>query len=337
MKSYKIGLLVSTIALLPSLTFASTLENVIKKDVITCGIAPGNPGFSSIDSKGTWTGLDVDFCRSVAAAVLSDASKVKYIPLSSPERFTALQTGEVDLLARTTTWTSSRDTSLGLNFTGVNFYDGQGFLVKKSLGITSAKELNGATFCIQGGTTTELNLTDYFVSNNMEYKQITYDTATQAKNAFLSGRCDALTTDASALYGIKTQLADPSYAIVLPEIISKEPLGPLVRQGDDQWFNIVRWTLFASLQAEELNVNASNLSKMIKSQSPTIKRLLGTSGNTGKDLGITNDWAYQIVKQVGNYGEVFDRNVGKDSPLKIARGLNALWSNGGLMYPMPIR
>ena len=333
----KVALLLGAVALVPNIASASTLQDVIKEGKVTCGISTGNPGFSSTDSKGAWVGLDVDFCKSVAAAVLGDASKVKYSPLTSVERLTALQTGEIDVLARTTTWTSSRDTALGLNFAGVNYYDGQGFLVNKKLGITSAKELDGATFCIQGGTTTELNLTDYFKTHNMEYKAVTYDNANQTLEGFKRGRCDVLTTDASSLYGLIAKLDDPSSAQVLPDIISKEPLGPVVRQGDDEWFNIIRWTLFASLEAEELGVNARNVDAMLKSQNPNVKRLLGLSGSTGEDMKLKNDWAYQIIKQVGNYGEVFDRNVGKDSPLKIERGLNALWNEGGLMYPMPIR
>lgn len=337
MKRNKLALLLSAVVLVPNLVLASTLQDVVKKDKVTCGVSTGNAGFSSTNSKGEWIGLDVDFCKSVAAAVLGDASKVTYIPLTSVERLTALQTGEIDLLARTTTWTSSRDTSQGLNFTGVNYYDGQGFLVKKNLGVTSAKELDGATFCIQSGTTTELNLTDYFKTHKMEYKAVTYDNANQTIEGFKSGRCDVLTTDASSLYGLILKLEDPDSAFVLPDIISKEPLGPVVRQGDDQWFNIVRWVMFATIEAEELGVNSSNVDAMLKSSNPSVKRLLGLSGRTGQEMGIKNDWAYQIVKQVGNYGEVFDQNVGKDSPLKIERGLNNLWNKGGLMYPMPIR
>lgn len=333
----KVALLLGAVSLVPNAVWASTLDDVIKKGKVTCGISTGNPGFSSMSSKGDWEGLDVDFCKSVAAAVFGDASKVKYSPLTSVERLTALQTGEIDVLARTTTWTSSRDVSLGLHFTGVNYYDGQGFLVNKSLGVTSAKELDGATFCIQGGTTTELNLTDYFKTHQMEYKAVTYDNANQTLEGLKNGRCDVLTTDASSLYGLIPKLEDPNSVMVLPEIISKEPLGPVVRQGDDQWFNIVRWTMFATIEAEELGVTSSNVDAMLKSENPSVKRLLGLSGSTGEDLGLKSDWAYQIVKGVGNYGEVFDRNVGKDSPLKIDRGLNELWNKGGLMYPMPIR
>ncbi|ABM04528.1 amino acid ABC transporter substrate-binding protein, PAAT family [Psychromonas ingrahamii 37] len=337
MKVTKIALLLGAAALVPSLASASTLEEVVKKGDINCGISTGIAGFSSTDSKGVWEGLDVDFCKSVAAAVFGDASKVKYIPLTAKERFTALQSGEIDVLSRATTWTATRDTSLGLNFAGVNYYDGQGFLVNKKLGISSAKELSGATFCIQAGTTSELNLTDYFQSNNMEYRAVTYDTSGQTVNGFKSGRCDVITSDASQLYGLKLKLDDPDSAIVLPEIISKEPLGPVVRQGDDEWFNIVRWTMFATLEAEELGVSSANVDAMLKSENPSIMRLLGKSGTAGENLGLKGDWVYQIVKQVGNYGEMFDKNVGKDSPLNIDRGLNKLWNQGGLMYSMPIR
>jgi len=337
MKVTKIALILGAAALVPNLASASTLEQVMKKGSVACGVSTGIPGFSATDSKGVWKGLDVDLCKSVAAAVLGDASKVKYIPLTAKERFTALQSGEIDVLVRTTTWTATRDTSLGLNFAGVNYYDGQGFLVSKELGVTSAKELDGASFCIQSGTTSELNLTDYFIANKMEYKAVTFDTSGQTIDAFKKGRCDAVTSDASQLYGLRVKMDDPSSAIVLPEIISKEPLGPVVRQGDDEWFNIVRWTMFATIEAEELGVTASNAEAMLKSDNPSIKRLLGTTGKAGENLGLKADWAYQIVKQVGNYSESFDRHVGKDSPLSIDRGINALWNKGGLMYPMPIR
>jgi general L-amino acid transport system substrate-binding protein len=338
MKITKIALLLGAAALVPNLASASTLEEVVKKGELSCGISTGIAGFSSTDSMGVWKGLDVDFCKSVAAAVFNgDTSKVKYIPLTAKERFTALQSGEIDVLARATTWTATRDTSLGLNFAGVNYYDGQGFLVNKKLGITSAKELSGATFCIQAGTTSELNLTDYFQANDMEYRAVTYDTSGQTVNGFKSGRCDVITSDASQLYGLKLKLDDPDSAIVLPEIISKEPLGPVVRQGDDEWLNIIRWTMFAILEAEELGVSSANVDAMLKSENPSIMRLLGTSGTAGENLGLKGDWVYQIVKHVGNYGESFDRNVGKDSPLNIDRGLNRLWNQGGLMYSMPVR
>ncbi|WP_019612965.1 amino acid ABC transporter substrate-binding protein [Psychromonas ossibalaenae] len=337
MKLTKIALILGIASLAPSFASASTLDQVVKKGTLNCGVSTGIPGFSATDSKGVWKGIDVDFCQSVAAAVLGDPAKVKYIPLTAKERFTALQSGEIDLLARSSTWTATRDTSLGLNFAGVNYYDGQGFLVNKELGITSAKELDGATFCIQAGTTTELNLTDYFKANKMAYKAVTYDTSGQTIDGFKKGRCDAVTSDASQLYGLKLKMDDPNSVVVLPEIISKEPLGPVVRQGDDQWLNIVRWTMFAILEAEELGVSSANVDSQLKSQNPSIKRLLGTSGKAGENLGLNADWAYSIVKKVGNYGEMFHRNVGKGSPLNIDRGLNNLWNQGGLMYSMPIR
>ena len=337
MKVTKLALLFGLTALVPTLSQADTLDDVMKKGVLNCGVSTGIPGFSAADSKGVWKGIDVDFCRSVASAVLGDANKVKYIPLTAKERFTALQSGEIDLLSRASTWTATRDTSLGLNFAGVNYYDGQGFLVSAKLGVTDAKELDGATFCIQAGTTSELNLTDYFKSQKMEYKAVTYDTSGQTIDGFKKGRCDAVTSDASQLYGLKLKMDDPKSVTVLPNIISKEPLGPVVRQGDDKWFNVVRWSLFASLEAEELGVSSSNVDAMMKSDNPGIKRLLGTSGKAGENLGLKADWAYQIVKQVGNYSEMFDKNVGKDSPLNIDRGLNKLWNQGGLMYSMPVR
>lgn len=337
MKLTKIALLVGAATLVPNLAVADTLSDVIKKDSLNCGVSTGIPGFSATDSKGVWKGLDVDYCRALASAVLGDADKVKYIPLTAKERFTALQSGEIDVLSRTTTWTATRDTSLGLNFAGVNYYDGQGFLVSKDLGVTSAKELDGATFCIQAGTTSELNLTDYFKSNNMEYKGVTYDTSGQTIDGFKKGRCDAVTSDKSQLSGLKQKMDDPSSAIVLPELISKEPLGPVVRQGDDKWFNIAKWTMYATLEAEELGVSQANVDQMLKSANPGVKRLLGVSGKAGENLGLKSDWAYQIVKNVGNYGESYDKHVGKDSPLNIDRGYNNLWNKGGLMYSMPVR
>lgn len=332
-----LSLSVATLALASTMSSAGTLENTVKNGKLNCGLNTGLPGFAAPDSSGVWTGLDVDVCRAVAAAVLGDANKVNYAHLNAKERFTALQSGEIDVLARNTTWTASRDVSLGLTFTGVNYYDGQGFLVSKKLGVKSAKELNGATFCIQAGTTTELNLTDYFKSLKMTYTPITYDTSAQTIQGFEEGRCDALTSDASQLYGLKTQLKDPNSAIVLPEIISKEPLGIAVRQGDDKWFKIVRWTEIAMLNAEELGITSKNVDEMLKSPNPDIQRLLGVTGDIGQNLGLDPKWAYNIIKQVGNYGESFDRNVGKGSPLGIERGLNALWKDGGLQYGAPIR
>jgi general L-amino acid transport system substrate-binding protein len=316
---------------------ANTLDNVKSRDHLLCGVTNGVPGFSVPDDKGNWKGLDVDVCRAVAAAVLGDNTKVKYIPLTAKERFTALASGEIDVLSRVTTWTMSRDTQLGINFAGVTYYDGQGFLVKKALGLKSVKELDGATICVQSGTTTELNMADYFRANGLQHTPVVFDTNEQAASSFDSGRCDAFTTDLSQAYGLRTRMQDPSSVEALPEVISKEPLGPVVRQGDDQWFNIVKWSLFAMLNAEELGVSSANVDQMKSSENPNVQRLLGGSEGLAKGLGINEDWGYQIVKQVGNYAEAFDRNVGKDSPLNIDRGINRLWNQGGFQYAPPIR
>lgn len=316
---------------------AGTLEDVEKRGVLSCGISTGLAGFSEKNEKGKWSGLDVDVCRAVAAAVLGDAEKVQYKPLTAKERFTALQSGEVDLLSRNTTWTHTRDTSLGINFAGVNYYDGQGFMVSKKLGVNSALELDGAAVCIQAGTTTELNLADYFRTNKMAYTAITFDTSDQTRAGFESGRCDVLTSDQSQLYAIRIGLKQPASAMVLPEVISKEPLGPAVRQGDDAWFNVVKWSMNAMVEAEFLGVDSDNADTLKSKGNPSQKRLLGTEADAGKKLGVSNEWAYNIVKQVGNYGEVFERNVGSGSPLNIARGLNAQWNKGGIMYSQPIR
>lgn len=316
----------------------ATLDAVKKKGFVQCGVSDGLPGFSYVDAQGKYLGIDVDVCRAVAAAVFGDADKVKYSPLTAKERFTALQSGEVDVLSRNTTWTSSRDAAMGLNFTGVTYYDGQGFLVNKSLGVSSAKELDGATVCIQAGTTTELNLSDYFRANNHTYTPITYDTSDESAKSLESGRCDVLTSDQSQLYAQRIKLAKPDDYVVLPEVISKEPLGPVVRQGDEEWFDIVRWTLFAMLNAEELGVDSKNVEQMAKAaKNPDVARLLGAEGEYGKDLKLPRDWVVQIVKQVGNYGEVFERNIGSGSELKIERGLNALWNQGGVQYAPPVR
>ena len=316
----------------------ATLDAVKKKGFVQCGVSDGLPGFSYVDAQGRYLGIDVDVCRAVAAAVFGDAGKVKYSPLTAKERFTALQSGEVDVLSRNTTWTSSRDSAMGLNFTGVTYYDGQGFLVNKSLGVSSAKELDGATVCIQAGTTTELNLADYFRANNHKYTPITYDTSDESAKSLESGRCDVLTSDQSQLYAQRIKLAKPDDYVVLPEVISKEPLGPLVRQGDEEWFDIVRWTLFAMLNAEELGVDSKNVEQMAKTaKNPDVARLLGAEGEYGKDLKLPRDWVVQIVRQVGNYGEVFERNIGSGSELKIERGLNALWNQGGVQYAPPVR
>lgn len=316
---------------------AGTLEEVQKRDSVSCGVSTGLAGFSQKDENGNWSGLDVDVCRAVAAAVLGDASKVQYKPLTAKERFTALQSGEIDILSRNTTWTHTRDTSLGLNFAGVNYYDGQGFMVSKNLGVKSALELDGAAVCIQAGTTTELNLADYFRAHGLSYKAITFDTSDQTRAGFESGRCDVLTSDQSQLYALRIGLQNPSSAMVLPEVISKEPLGPVVSQGDDAWFNIVRWSLMAMVEAEFLGIDSASADKAKTEGNPNQKRLMGSEGDAGQKMGISADWAYNIVKQVGNYGESFERNVGSGSPLQIARGLNAQWNQGGLMYSSPVR
>ncbi len=316
---------------------ATTLEDVKAKGYVQCGVNTGLLGFGSTDDKGEWKGFDVDYCRAVAAAVFNDPNAVHFTPLTAKERFTALQSGEIDLLSRNTTWTMSRDTSLGLSFAGTSYYDGQGFMVSKSLGVTSALQLGGASVCVQTGTTTELNMADYFKRNNMDYNPVAFEQLSEVDAAYQAGRCDVYTTDASGLYAIRLTLANPDDHVVLPEIISKEPLGPLVRQGDDQWFNIVKWTHFALLNAEELGVTSKNVDEMKTSENQKVRRLLGTDGTFGEMIGLGNDWAYNVIKAVGNYGEIFDRNIGPDTPLKISRGLNALWTNGGIQYAPPIR
>ncbi len=316
---------------------AQTLNTVKQRGTLHCGANGTLAGFGLPDAQGRWAGLDVDFCRALSAAIFNDPNKIKFVPLTAKDRFTALQSGEVDVLARNTTWTSSRDTSLGLNFTGVNYYDGQGFLVRKALKVNSALELNDAAVCVQQGTTTELNLADYFRANKMKLKTVTFATADEALKAYDAGRCDAYTTDASGLAGERLRLANQNDHIILPEIISKEPLGPVVRHGDDQWFDIVKWVHFAMVTAEELGVTRSNLDDQVKSENPDIRRLLGTEGKHGEALGLTNDWAVRIIRHVGNYGEVFERNVGQGSALKLSRGINALWKKGGLQYAPPIR
>ena len=325
------------LAIAASAAPAQTLNNVKQRGLLNCGANGTLAGFGLPDAQGNWTGLDVEFCRAVAAAIFDDPSRIKFVPLTAKDRFTALQSGEVDLLARNTTWTSSRDTSLGLNFTAVNYFDGQGFMVRKSLKLNSALELNDAAICVQQGTTTELNLADYFRANRMRLKTVTFASANEAIKAYDAGRCDAYTTDASGLYAERLRVANSNDHIVLPEIISKEPLGPSVRHGDEQWFDIVKWVHFAMINAEELNVTKANVDEMLRSENPDIRRLLGSEGKHGEALGLTNDWAYRIIKHVGNYGEIFERNVGQGSPLKITRGLNALWSKGGLQYAPPVR
>jgi len=315
----------------------ATLNRVKQKGFLVCGSNPALPGFGMPDAQGNWTGFDIDYCRAFAAAIFNDPTKVRFIPLAGKDRFTALQAGEVDVLVRNSTWTMSRDTQLGLDFPAVNYYDGQGFMVRKKLGVSSAKELNGATICTQQGTTTELNLADFFRSNTIKYEVVAFATADETFKAYTSGRCDAFTTDGSALFAERLRASNPDEHVVLPEIISKEPFGLVVRHGDNQWGDLVRWVHFAMLNAEELGVTKANVDQMAKSDNPEIKRLLGTEGKFGEASGLTNDWGVRIVKHMGNYGEIFERNIGEGSPLKIKRGLNALWNKGGLQYGIPIR
>jgi general L-amino acid transport system substrate-binding protein len=314
-----------------------TLDAVKQRGQLVCGVNVGLAGFSAADDKGAWSGLDVDYCKAIAAAVLGDASKVRYVATTTKERFTALQSRELDVLARNTTWTLNRDSKQGISFVGVNYYDGQGFIVKKSANVKVGKELSGATVCVQSGTTTELNLADFFRANKLQYKTLVFEKADEALKAYQADRCDSYTTDVSGLYSVRLQMAKPDDHIVLPDVISKEPLGPAVRQDDFQWFTIVRWVHFALLAAEEAGITQANVDQMQGSAVPDVKRLLGKEGEYGKDLGLDNEWAHRIIKQVGNYGEIFDRNVGAGSRIKIDRGLNRLWKDGGLQYAPPVR
>lgn len=315
----------------------TTFDNVKKKGFVQCGVSTGVIGFSAADSKGVWKGLDIDMCRAVAATMFGDSSKFKVTPLTSQQRFTALQSGEIDVLTRNTTQTLTRDTTLGMLGTGVNYYDSQGVIVRKDLGVKSAKELNGATVCVQPGTTTELNLADFFRANNITFKPVVIEKLDEVVGAFVSGRCDAYTTDKSGIAGSRSAMQNPDQYIILPEDFSKEPLGPMVRQGDDQWFNVLRWALFAMIEAEEYGITSKNVDEMLKSTNPNVQRILGVTPGMGKNLGVDEKWAYNIIKQVGNYGESFERNVGADSPLKLPRGLNQQWNKGGIMYAWPIR
>ncbi|HEY5818158.1 MAG TPA: amino acid ABC transporter substrate-binding protein [Mesorhizobium sp.] len=339
--SLKIALGAAALGLAATAAQADTLSDIKAKGFLQCGVNTGLAGFSAPNDKGEWTGLDVDYCRALAAAIFGDGTKVKYTALSAKDRFTALQSGEVDILSRNTTWTINRDTALGLNFAGVTYYDGQGFMVnaKKLPDVKSALQLSGAAVCVQSGTTTELNLADYFKANKMEYNPVVFEKVEEANAAYDSGRCDAYTTDQSGLYAIRLSMSAPDDHVVLPEIISKEPLGPAVRQGDDKFFDVAKWTYYALLNAEEAGITQANVEEMKASENPDIKRLLGAEAETkiGTDLGLDNAWVANIIKTTGNYGEIFERNVGAGSPLKIARGVNALWTKGGLQYGMPIR
>jgi general L-amino acid transport system substrate-binding protein len=327
----------AAILLLSAAARADTLGTVKKRGYLSCGSNAGLAGFALPDEAGHWAGLDIDYCRALAAAIFRDTSKVKFVPLAAKERLAALESGTVDILADNTTWTLSRETGQGLLFAGINYFDGQGFMVHKKLNLASALELSGTSICFQQGTTSELNLADFFHANGMTYKPVAFEDADEAVKAYENGKCDAYTSDTSDLYARRAALADPNGSAVMQEIISKEPLGPVVRQGDDRWFNIAKWVNFAMIAAEELGVTSKNADQMAKSDTPEIRRLLGFEGNFGEAMGLDQAWAYRIIKLVGNYGEVFDRNFGEGSPLKIKRGLNDLWMRGGLFYAPPIR
>lgn len=331
------ALLVSGSAIAQTASPGPTLSAVRARDALICGSHPGAPGFSTLDSQGVTRGLDADTCRAIAAAVLGDAAKARFVVVSSQARLPALQSGQIDVLPRTTTWTQTRDTANGLNFTAVTFYDGQGFLVRRSANVARARDLAGATICVTSGTTNELNLADWARSNNVAVQPLVFDQNEETRNAYISGRCDAFTTDASQLAGIRSALRDPNEHVILPDIISKEPLSPAVRHGDDQWFDIVRWTVFALIEAEELGITQANVDQMLTSANPAVRRLLGNSGDHGPLMGIDRRWAYNAIKAVGNYGEVFERNLGRGSPIGLQRGVNDLWTRGGLMYAMPVR
>jgi general L-amino acid transport system substrate-binding protein len=316
---------------------AQTLRAVKERGTLNCGVSQGLLGFSSMDDKNAWTGFDVDICRAVAAAIFGDPAKVTFMPLDAAARFTALQSNKIDMLSRNSTWTISRESSLGLMFAGVAYYDGQGFLLRRDAGIDTALQLGDKTVCTQTGTTSELNLSDYFRANGMPLKVLTFDTAEESRKAYDDRKCDVLTSDVSQLYAERLKLTAPDSHIILPEVISKEPLGPAVRQGDDQWFNLVKWTLYSLINAEELGVKSATIDDMVKSRNPNIRRLVGAEGEFGEQLGLTRDWAARAIRAVGNYGEMYERNVGTQSPLSIPRGLNALWTQGGIQYAPPVR
>lgn len=318
-------------------TTSPTLDAVKAKGFVQCGVTGGVAGFSAPDANNNWSGLEVDFCRALAAAIFDNPDSVRYTPLTSQERFAALSAGEIDVLSRTTTWTMSRDIDLGISFAGVMFYDGQGFMVRVADSISSALDLGGAAVCIESGTTTELNAADYFSANGLDYNPIVFVDQDEVVKAYEDGRCDVYTTDSSALASERSRLANPADHVILPEIISKEPLGPSVRQGDPVWFNINRWTYYALLEAEELGVTQANVDEMLGSDNPAVKRLLGVEGDFGGPIGLTPDWAYRIIKYIGNYSESYERHVGPNTAIGLARGLNALWTDGGIQYAMPIR
>lgn len=338
LKPFALALLAAALSAPAAARAGKTLDGVRQRGEVVCGVNTSAPGFSGTDSKGRWQGLDVDVCRAVAAAVLKDADKVRFVPLNSQQRFAAVQAGEVDILSRNTTWTLTRDASLGLVFTGIDYYDGQGFMVPRRLKIDSARKLGGATVCVQAGTTSEKNVADYFQAHGMKYRSVVFDTAEAITSAFFAGRCQAYTTDMSDLAGARTKVANPADYVILPEIISKEPLGPSVRRGDDEWLQIVRWTLFGMIEAEEAGATQGNVDALrTGSKDPVVMRLLGSSEDMGALLGLDKEWLYRVVKQVGNYGESFERNLGPKTPVGLPRGANNLWSKGGLMYAPPIR
>ncbi|MGV7218988.1 amino acid ABC transporter substrate-binding protein [Bradyrhizobium sp. UFLA05-112] len=316
---------------------AQTLKAIQERGTLNCGVGQGLLGFSSQDDQNNWTGLDVDICRAIAASVIGDPAKVTFTPLDAATRFPALQSGKIDVLSRNSTWTMSRETSLGLMFAGVAYYDGQGFLVRRESGVDTALQLSGKTVCTQTGTTSELNLVDYFRANDMSLKTLAVGTAEESRKAYEDRKCDVLTSDVSQLYAERLKLATPDSHVILPEVISKEPLGPAVRQGDDQWFNLVKWTLYALINAEELGVKSANIDDALKSSDPNVRRLVGIEGEFGQQLGLSNDWAVRALRATGNYGEIYERNVGTQSPLSIPRGLNALWTKGGIQYAPPVR
>ena len=336
-----IGLAVAVAVAAATITYerydTRTLKRTIGRGEVLCGVNTGLPGFSIPDDKGNWSGFDVDLCRAIAAAIFNDAGKVRFVPLDAAARFAALKSGDVDVLSRNSTWTMSRETTFGLVFAAVTYYDGQGFLVRKALNVESALELDGKSFCLQTGTTGELNVADYFRANNMTYSAVELASLDEILTAYDGGRCDVFATDVSQLHAERLKLAKPDEHVILPDVISKEPLGPVVRQGDDQWFTIVKWTHFAMVNAEELGVSSKTIERAMQSEKPEVKRLVGTAGNFGEQAGLASDWAARIVRLVGNYGEVFERNIGTKSPLGIPRGLNHLWTMGGIQYAPPIR
>ncbi|WP_373087088.1 amino acid ABC transporter substrate-binding protein [Sneathiella sp.] len=338
MKKASFFAVAATATFMATAATAATLDDVKAKGFIQCGVTTGLAGFAAPNNEGKWEGFDVDFCRAMSAAIFGDPDKVKYTPTTAKERFTALQSGEIDVLARNTTWTYSRDVKLGFEFAGVNYYDGQGFMVKKKLGVKSGLELDGARVCVQSGTTTELNLADYFTANGMKYDSVVFDSADEVREAYLKDTCDVYTTDQSGLYAQRSVVPNPEDHVILPEIISKEPLGPLVRHGDNEWGDIARWTLNAMIDAEDLGVTSKNVDDLkANTKNPEIQRMLGTSEDLGSQMKLSADWAYNIIKMVGNYGEVFERNLGLSTPLHIERGLNAQWNKGGILYAPPLR